>query len=71
MSVIIATNPPAGVAGRQKFRYTCAHCGKEWDGSPPTFEEGRVCIVTLASCSEGCADQNVKENTAIHAGLLQ
>jgi hypothetical protein len=71
MSVIIATNPPVKIADKLKFRYTCAHCGKEWDGSPPTFGEGRVCIVTLAFCSEGCADQDAKENTAIHAGLLQ
>jgi hypothetical protein len=71
MSVIIATNPPVEAAGLLKFRYTCSHCGKEWDGPPPTFEEGRVCIVTLTFCSEGCADQNVKENTVIHAGQLQ
>ena len=70
MSVIIGTNPPVEAAGQLRFRYTCSHCRGKWDGPPPAFEEGRVCIVTLIFCSEGCADQHVKENTVIHTGYL-
>ena len=71
MSVIIGTNPPVEVAGRLRFRYSCSQCGKKWDGPPPTFEEGKVCIVTLTFCSERCADQSIKENTVIRTGYTQ
>lgn len=71
MSVIIATSPPIEIAGTMKFRYTCTHCRRKWDGTPPSFEEGRVCVITQVFCSEGCANENIQENTVIHTKILQ
>ena len=71
MPVIIATRPDVEIAGKMRFRYTCTRCGRKWDGTPPTFEEGRVCVVTLVFCSEGCANENIQENTVIHTKNLQ
>ena len=53
MSVITATSPAVEIAGKMRLRYTCTRCGRKWDGTPPTFEEERVCVVTLVFCSEG------------------
>jgi hypothetical protein len=74
MAIIIATNPPVEIASRTEFRYACSHCGKRWDGPPPTFEDDKqivVGIITLTFCSIGCANENLRENTVVRTENLQ
>ena len=52
---MIILPPGCGAASPQEFVYTCCACGHQWHGRRPTFEDGRMMVVSAVYCSGPCA----------------